>query len=131
MVPVELVRILIDERKNEQAVVLREKDGSRQVPIVIGFPEAASIQMKVSGTDMPRPLTHDLIVSLVNVFGASVEKVVVDDVVDGTFFAKLHVKAKDGHKTIIDCRPSDAIALSVRLHFPIFVDEKVFSSMPS
>ncbi|MBF0595281.1 MAG: bifunctional nuclease family protein [Candidatus Omnitrophica bacterium] len=131
MVPVELSRIIIDEKNHDQAVVLREKGGSRQVPIVIGFVEATSIQMKISGVESPRPLTHDLLVSVLSALGGHVECLTIDDLVDGTFFAKLRLRDKSGHVIGLDCRPSDGIAVAVRLKIPMFIDEKVFTQVIS
>jgi len=128
MVAVDLVKIIIDEKAQEQAVVLREQGGVRQVPIVIGFPEVTSIQMKVAGIEPPRPLTHDLLVHVLQALDARGVKLVVDDVREGTFFAKLHLLTKDGQNVVIDCRPSDGIALAVRLKIPLFVVEGVFNS---
>ena len=126
MVRVELVKIIIDEKNHDQAVVLREKGGVRQVPIVIGFAEASSIQMKISGVSAPRPLTHDLMAELIRTLEAKVEILLINDLVDGTFYAKLHLKNKPGDPLVVDCRPSDGIALAVRLDVPIFVEDKVF-----
>ena len=126
MVQVELFKIIIDEKNDEQAVVLREKDGQRQVPIVIGFVEASSIQMRVAGVSTPRPLTHDLLASVIQSLGAKVEHLLIDDLVEGTFFAKIALKDRDGHPVLVDSRPSDGIALAVRLNIPIFVEDKVF-----
>lgn len=126
MVQVELVKIIIDEKNDQHAVVLREKDGARQVPIVIGFVEASSIQMRIAGVTTPRPLTHDLLASVIQALDARVDYVLVDDLVDGTFFAKLSLKDRDGHPVLVDTRPSDGIALAVRLNIPMFVEEKVF-----
>ena len=126
MILVELARIIIDEKNHDQAVVLREKGGQRQIPIVIGYVEASSIQMRISGVEAPRPLTHDLIVVLLNTLNAVVERLVIDDLMDGTFFAKLHVRDQAGRAVTSDCRPSDGIAVAVRLRTPIFVEEKVF-----
>lgn len=126
MIPVELARIIIDEKNHDQAVVLREKGGVRQVPIVIGYVEASSIQMKISGIEMPRPLTHDLLASMVVALGATAERLVIDDVVEGTFFAKLKLRDKTGGPVVLDCRPSDGIALAVRLRIPMYVEEDVF-----
>lgn len=127
MVPVELVKIIIDEKNHDQAVVLREKNGLRQIPIVIGFMEATSIQMKISGVELPRPLTHDLLGSVITALGAQVEGLSIDDLVEGTFFAQLRLRDKTGHILNIDCRPSDGIAMAVRFKVPMVVDEKVFT----
>ena len=126
MTQVELSRIIIDEKNHDQAVVLREKGGSRQIPIVIGFVEATSIQMRISGVIAPRPLTHDLLAAAIQALEASVEYILIDDLTEGTFFAKLCLKSHDGSLVLVDCRPSDGVALAVRLGTPIFVEEKVF-----
>lgn len=126
MVQVELSKIIIDEKNDEQAVVLREKGGLRQVPIAIGFVEASSIQMRISGVKTPRPLTHDLLASVIKSLDAQVEHLIIDDLVEGTFFAKLSLKDRDGKIVLVDSRPSDGIALAVRLDIPMFVEEKVF-----
>jgi bifunctional DNase/RNase len=126
MVQVELFKIIINEKSNEQAIVLREKGGSRQVPIAIGFVEASSIQMRIAGVASPRPLTHDLLAAVVQALDARVEYLLVDDLVEGTFFAKLCLKPHDGMVVLVDSRPSDGIALAVRLKVPMFVEEKIF-----
>ena len=126
MIRVELVKIIIDEKNNDQAVVLRAKDGSRQIPIVIGFVEASSIQMHIAGVTTPRPLTHDLLVSVIQALGAEIEHLLIDDLVEGTFFAKLRLKTGEGDPVLVDCRPSDGIALAVRRNVPIYVEEKIF-----
>jgi bifunctional DNase/RNase len=126
MVQVELSKIIIDEKNDEQAVVLREKDGVRQVPIAIGFVEASSIQMRIAGVTTPRPLTHDLLVSVIGSLEAKVDYILIDDLVEGTFFAKISLKDHSGNIVLVDCRPSDGIAIAVRLKAPIFVEEKIF-----
>jgi uncharacterized protein len=129
MIGIELVKIIIDERNNDQAVVLREKDGFRQVPIVIGFVEASSIQMRIAGVTTPRPMTHDLLAALIKALEAKVEYLWIDDLVEGTFFAKLALKDKNGNQLLVDCRPSDGIALAVRLDIPMFIEEKIFKQV--
>ena len=133
MIQVELSRIIIDEKRQDQVIVLKEKDGDRQIPIVIGFMEASSIKIKISGVDMPRPMTHDLLGQIIETLGGQVEKVVVDKLVNNTFHAKLELKTKEGQIKIIDARPSDSIALAVRLKAPIYVSEEVAqkSNMPN
>ncbi len=126
MIEVELARILIDEAKAEQVIVLKDKTQERFLPIVIGINEALAIRMKLSGVKPPRPLTHDLIVSLLAHLEAAVKKIIIDNIEEGTFFAKLIVEAKDGVTKIVDSRPSDAVALAVRLGVPLFVEEEVF-----
>ena len=125
MVEVELSKIIIDEKRQDQIIVLKEKEGPRQFPIVIGFLEASSIKMKLSGLQVPRPMTHDLLIATINGLEASLEKLVIDKLVDNTFHAKLIIKTADGTTKVIDSRPSDGIALAVRAGASIFVEEEV------
>ena len=125
MVEVELSKIIIDEKRQDQIIVLKEKDGQRQFPIVIGFLEASSIKMKLSGLQVPRPMTHDLLVLLIKGLDAVLEKLVIDKLIDNTFHAKLMLRTADGKTKVVDSRPSDGIALAVRLNAPIFVEEEV------
>ena len=101
-VPVELVKIIIDENNNDQAIVLREKGGVRQVPIVIGFVEASSIQMKISGVVTPRPLTHDLLSSVIRALEAEVQYLLIDDLIatGGTALAGIRLLERAGAKVI-------------------------------
>ena len=126
MIQVELSRIIIDEKRQDQVIVLKEKEGDRQIPIVIGFMEASSIKIKISGVDVPRPMTHDLLVNVMEVLEAGLLRVVIDKLVNNTFYAKLEIKSKDGAIKTIDARPSDSIAMAVRLKAPIFVADDVF-----
>jgi len=129
MIEVELSKIIIDEEKQEQVIVLREKDGSKMLPIVIGLSEAAAIRMEVNGFSPPRPLTHDLIKSLFDTFSIVLKAVIIDKLVNGIFHAKLHFVTRDGDQEIIDARPSDSIAIAVRTKSPIFVQEEVFEKL--
>ena len=128
MIEVELSRIIIDENKDEQIVVLKEKGGNRFLPIVIGLNETRAIKLKLSGTIPPRPLTHDLISSIIATFGIKLEKIIIDNLIDGTFHAKLYLKT-DGMLKIVDARPSDSIALALRANASIFVEEQVLNKL--
>jgi len=128
MIKVELSRIVIDEERHEQVIVLKEKNGTKLLPIVIGLNEALAIRMHLSGFRPPRPLTHDLIKSLLDNLDISLEKVVIDKLIDSTFHAKLHLITPQGKK-IIDARPSDSIALAVRTKSPLYVEEEVFKKL--
>ncbi len=132
MIRVELAKIIIDEKRQDQVIVLKEKDGDRQIPVVIGFMEASSIKIKISGVGVPRPLTHDLLVNAIQILGGNLERVLIDKLVNNTFHAKLEIKTKEGEIKIIDSRPSDSIALAVRFKAPIFVTEEILnnSAMP-
>lgn len=125
MIQVELSKIIIDEKRQDQIIVLKEKNGERQLPIVIGFLEASSIKMKLSGVEPPRPMTHDLLVAVIQGLDAKLERLIIDKMVNNTFHAKLEFKTKDGRIKSIDARPSDGVALAVRTSAPIFVEEDV------
>ena len=125
MIQVELSKIIIDEKRQDQIIVLKEKNGERQLPIVIGFLEASSIKMKLSGVEPPRPMTHDLLVAVIQGLEAKLERLIIDKMVNNTFHAKLEFKTKDGQTRSIDARPSDGVALAVRTSAPIFVEEDV------
>ena len=127
MVQVELSKIIIDEKRQDQIIVLKEKKGERQFPIVIGFLEASSIKMKISGLEVPRPMTHDLLVSVIEALDARLEKLVIDKLVENTFHAKLEIRTAEGAVKIVDTRPSDGIALAVRSNAAIFVEEEVLN----
>ena len=123
-VQMELRRIIISEVDEHQVIVLKEVDGERSFPIVIGIFEATSIDRRVRGMQSPRPLTHDLIASVIEQLGGEVQDVVISDLEEHTYFARLRVR-RDGELIEIDCRPSDAIALAVTAKVPIYVNEQV------
>jgi bifunctional DNase/RNase len=116
---------VIDEKRHDQLIVLKEKGGSRVLPIVIGLNEASAIKLKISGFQPPRPLTHDLLHSTIENLEANIEKVIIDKLEENTFHAKLVIKTQSGETKVIDARPSDSIALAVRAHAPIFVEDDV------
>ena len=125
MIEMELNKIVIDEKRHDQLIVLKEKGGSRILPIVIGLNEASAIKLKISGFNPPRPLTHDLLHSTIENLEANIEKVIIDKLEENTFHAKLVLKTASGKTKIIDARPSDSIALAVRAHVPIFVEDEI------
>ena len=125
MIHVELSKIIIDEKRQDQVIVLKEKGGDRQFPIVIGFLEASSIKMKISGVEVPRPMTHDLLVNVIEGMGGKLVKLIVDKLVESTFHAKLEIKKIAGTTCRVDCRPSDGIAIAVRAGADIYVEEEV------
>jgi len=125
-VQMELKRIIISEVHEQQIIVLREVDGERSFPIVIGIFEATSIDRRVKNIVPPRPLTHDLIVAVVEQLGGDVQDIVISDLQDHTYFAKLRIR-KDGELIEVDCRPSDAIAVAVTAKVPIWVAEDVLA----
>ncbi|MDY3556598.1 bifunctional nuclease family protein [Gemmata sp. JC717] len=120
----ELRRIIISELVEHQIVVLKEVDGERHFPIVIGIFEATSIDRRVKGIQAPRPLTHDLISAAVEQLGGEIQDIVINDLKEHTYYARLRIR-KDGELTEVDCRPSDAIAVAVANRVPIYVAEEV------
>ncbi len=123
LIEVDLVRIRIDERRGEQVIVLKEVDGERLLPIVIGIIEASAIKMKVNGFNSPRPLTHDLLNTIIKRLKGKIDKVIVERMDNNIFYAKVVVAREDGELIEVDARPSDSIALALRAEVPIFVEE--------
>jgi len=124
-----MIEVIIDSVRASlmsphKMVILRESDQDRYLPIWIGPYEADAIAMELLGKTAPRPQTHDLLKSVIDTMGARVSHVLVNDLRDDTFFAKI-VMDKNGVKVEVDSRPSDAIALSVRVKAPIFVADSV------
>jgi uncharacterized protein len=129
MIEMQLSRIVIRETSDQQCVYLREKGGARQFPIVIGIFEAMAIDRKVRDRGTQRPMTHDLLASVVRALDGSLDRVVVSDLRDNTFFASLRFRRPDGREAEVDARPSDAIALAVHLGAPIFVEDRVLETV--
>lgn len=123
-IQMELRRIIISELDPHQIVILKEVEGERNFPIVIGVFEATSIDRRVKGEPSPRPLTHDLIISVVEQMGGEIQDIIISDLKEHTYFAKLRIR-KEGELTEVDCRPSDAIAVAVASRVPIYVNEDV------
>ena len=128
LVRMDLARIIISEINDQQAVFLRETGGSRSFPMLIGFAEAASIDRRVQGDTPPRPMTHDLMKSVITGLGGEVQDVVVTSLQDHTYYAVIRIR-KGKELLEIDSRPSDALALAVQFdpYLPIYVDEAVLS----
>ena len=129
-VQMQLSRIIISEINEQQVIYLKEIDGDRQFPILIGIFEATSIDRRVKSYRAPRPLTHDLLVNVVEAMGAELDSVVISELRDHTYFAKLRVR-QNGEILEIDSRPSDAIAVAVTCDppLPIFVAEEVLDDV--
>jgi bifunctional DNase/RNase len=129
-VPMELSRIIISEVNDQQVIYLKEIGGDRTFPILIGFYEANSIDRHVKGVPSPRPLTHDLIVNVVENLGAEFQDVVICELKDHTYYAQLRVR-QGSDLVEIDARPSDAIAVAVTCDptLPIYVNEDVLDAV--
>ncbi len=123
-VQMELRRIIISEIHEQQVIVLREVDGDRSFPIVIGIFEATSIDRRVKSLPSPRPLTHDLVANVIEQLGGDIQDVIISELKEHTYFAKLRIR-HEGELIEVDSRPSDAIALAVTAKVPIYVNEEV------
>ena len=127
-IPVELSRIVITETSPRQIIFLKEKNGERSFPIVIGINEAFAIDRRLKHVDMPRPMTHDLLGQVIVALGGRLAKIVINDLRDHTFIATLFIE-RNGEMIEVDSRPSDAIALGVAHDTPIFVAEHVLDEV--
>ena len=125
MIAMELQSIKINDTGANQYIQLVEKGGERTLTIVIGYAEVQAIDRFVKDVKMQRPMTHDLLVGLLDAAGAEMDRVEVTELKEGTYYAVIHVKRVDGTMSEVDARPSDAIALATALKKPIFVDEDV------
>ncbi len=126
----DLATIVISETREHQLIVLRERNGTRTLPIVIGLTEALAIDRRVKGQRLSRPMTHDLLASVIESLGGDLERIVVYDLHDSTFYAKLIVRHQHGVAEV-DSRPSDAIALGVASETAIYVEERVLNEVSS
>ncbi len=129
-VQMQLSRIIISELNEQQVIYLKEVDGARQFPIFIGIYEATSIDRRVKGHRASRPLTHDLLVAVVESMGGELDSVVINALKEHTYFAQLRIR-RDGELVQIDSRPSDAIAVAVSCDppLPIYVEEEVIDEV--
>ena len=119
--------LMVDPITNMPIVILRDKEGQKVLPIWVGIFEANAIALQIENISTPRPMTHDLLRNVIQDLKASVQKVVVSDLQDNTFYALIYL-ALDGNTLAIDARPSDAIALALRTRAPIFVEETVIDN---
>ena len=129
-VQMELSRIIISDINDHQVIYLKELEGDRQFPILIGIFEASSIDRRVKNYPAPRPLTHDLLVDIIGQLDGELDSIVITDLQEHTYFAKLRIR-RDGELIEIDSRPSDAIAVAVTCepHLPIYVAEQVLEEV--
>jgi uncharacterized protein len=116
--------LILDPIANMPVVILRDEDGSHFLPIWVGVFEANAIALQMEGIATPRPMTHDLLRNLLARIDANVVKVVINNLLENTFYAEIHLKI-DGKALTLDSRPSDAIALALRASAPVFVEEEV------
>ena len=125
MISVKVQKISYYHPNRSYAIILKEVGGSRRVPILVGSFEAQSIALAMESIDAPRPLTHDLIVNLIKGINATLSAVKITKVKEGIFYSILDIQSKKLGHAEIDSRPSDALALALRMHCPILVDKKI------
>lgn len=124
MIEVQIINVAIDVKSKMPLIVLREKEGNKTLPIWVGLFEAQSIALALENIQPPRPLTHDLAKALIEQLDARVERVVINDLKDNTFYAVIVID-HNRQSIKVDSRPSDAIALALRLSAPIYIEETV------
>lgn len=125
MLEMSIESLRVNSATNQHVLLLQENEGDRYLPIWIGTAEANAIAMEMHGVKPPRPLTHDLLISVIDAFRASLDSVIVSHLQDGIFYARLLVITAAGDEVEIDSRPSDAIALAVRDGIPVYAEESV------
>lgn len=126
LVKVNISGLSLDPQTNSPIILLKEENGEKSLPIWIGLLEATAIASELENIKFSRPMTHDLMRDLLEKYGAIVDMIEVSDLVDNTFFATIYT-SREGAQAKLDARPSDAIALALRVKAPIFVNDKVFS----
>jgi len=128
MIEVTVSKVAIDVNSKMPVIVLKEKDGDKTLPIWIGLFEAQAIALALENVTPPRPLTHDLAKSLIEKLNGRVDRIVISDLRHNTFYARILMR-RNGESLQVDSRPSDAIALALRLKVPIFIDETVLDKI--
>ena len=129
-VRMDLAQIRISETHDQQVIVLRERNGSRVLQIVIGVTEALAIDRRVKSVQLQRPMTHDLLANVIESLSGELERIVINDLQEHTFYAKLVIRHQ-GELVEVDSRPSDAIALGVAHDVPLYVEDHVLNEAAS
>ncbi len=124
----EIKALLIDPFNNAPVILLKDLHSNKAMPIWIGESEAMSIALGLQHNEFPRPLSHDLMKEIIEGLGGSVEKVVITNLKEGTYYATVFLRRADGGTVEVDARPSDSLALALRMGSPIYIDEDVFAA---
>ena len=127
MIEMTIKGLTVDPITNMPIVILKDKEGKRALPIWVGVFEANAIALQIENIETPRPMTHDLLRNIITDLDGSVDRVVVNDLKDNTFYAVIHLTVR-GERIAVDSRPSDAIALALRTRAPILVEESVIDN---
>ena len=122
----EVKALLVEPMNNSPVILLKDRNSTKAMPIWIGEAEAMSIALELQGQTFPRPLSHDLMKELLEALGGTLERVVISNLKEGTFYATLYVRTPDGEVKEIDARPSDSVALALRTRSPIYIADEVF-----
>ena len=128
MIEMKVMGIALDTRTGSPIVVLHDKENRRALPIWIGSAEASSIIRKIENLSVARPMTHDLIINIIDKTGFKITKVEINDVEKETYYATIYIEDENGKEVEIDSRPSDAIAIAIRVDVPIYVTANVLST---
>lgn len=128
MIEMKVMGIALDTRTGSPIVVLHDMDNRKALPIWIGSAEASAIIRKIENIAVSRPMTHDLIASIVEKTGGTIDRIEINDVEKETYYAIIYIKDKEGNEVEIDARPSDAIAVAIRVDAPIFVTANVLAN---
>ncbi len=131
MIRMKVAKIILDPVTNSPIVILKDLEERKALPIWIGLFEANAIAMELEKVSTPRPMTHDLIKGILESLSTEVKKIVVDNLVDNTFYATIYLSTPEGQEVQIDSRPSDAIALALRTNAPIYVKQEVITRAKS
>ena len=127
-VQMELSKIIISDMQDQQVIVLQEVNGERKFPIVIGETEARAIDRRLKGMPTQRPMTHELLANVIEKLGGSIDRIVITNLQEHTFFASIHIR-HDGKVIEVDSRPSDAIAVGIAGSVPIYVAEHILDEV--
>lgn len=130
MVLMKVEGLVFDPLTNTPIIILKNEDGSRSLPIWVGYPEATAIALEMESVTTPRPMTHDLIKNIINTLKATVNRIVVNDLKNNTFYAVISISI-NGDTLDVDSRPSDAIAVALRVNAPIYVTANVLDNAKS
>ncbi len=131
MIRMKVAKIILDPVTNSPIIILKDLEERRALPIWVGLFEANAIAMEMEKVVTPRPMTHDLIKGILESLSVEVQKIVVDNLVENTFYATIHLATPEGKEVQVDSRPSDAIALALRVSAPIYVSQEVISRAKS
>lgn len=125
LIEVKLIGLVLEPVSKAPVIILKPLEENKIIPIWIGEFEANAITMELENISAPRPMTHDLIGNVINSLNAKVEKIVVNDFIENTYYADLYLRRFDD-VSVIDCRPSDAVAIALKCHAPIYISEMVY-----